>query len=331
MQIETWERLRRTLPEEADDGRGQHSQKEEIQNISKKGLQMLEAPIAYKMLSSGVARTVESCAELLICCCGRTEHEVDHKAIFSLAQGELLLLKKGTAHRVLFVAEGGLLVCIRLKEELLTAFLQTRLLGNLPDFLETCIGRSMEPVHSVLHYRVENDITVQNILENLLLELSEPEKGGAYRQRLLFELLFAYLSRVEAAEGKGTQGKYGDELLSNVMEYIDSNYRTANLTELAGRTNQTVYGLSKLIKCGTGRSFKALLQEKRLLWRLICFWKQSFRCVILSWRSAMTTPAIFIGFFKKDSPSRPGNIENHEDFPRFQQIKTQFYAIQAID
>jgi YesN/AraC family two-component response regulator len=49
-----------------------------------------------------------------------------------------------------------------------------------------------------------------------------------------------------------------------VLRYIEENYRTATLTEIAAQLNQSVYQLSRLIKEQAGHTFKDLLQTKRL-------------------------------------------------------------------
>ncbi|WP_395028574.1 helix-turn-helix domain-containing protein, partial [Robinsoniella sp.] len=48
------------------------------------------------------------------------------------------------------------------------------------------------------------------------------------------------------------------------LKYIEENYKTATLSEIAGEMNQSVSNMSKQIKHATGRTFKELLQEKRL-------------------------------------------------------------------
>jgi len=50
----------------------------------------------------------------------------------------------------------------------------------------------------------------------------------------------------------------------SILRYIEENYRTASLTEIADELSQSVYQLSRLIKEQTGQTFKELLQTKRL-------------------------------------------------------------------
>lgn len=49
-----------------------------------------------------------------------------------------------------------------------------------------------------------------------------------------------------------------------VLRYIEENYRTGSLTEIAGELHYDLCWLSREIKRQTGKAYKELLQEKRL-------------------------------------------------------------------
>ena len=66
--------------------------------------------------------------------------------------------------------------------------------------------------------------------------------------------------------------KYTDRLVSDrseeaalvkILRYIEENYRSASLTEIADSLHYDLYWLSREIKHRTGKTFKELLQEKR--------------------------------------------------------------------
>lgn len=52
--------------------------------------------------------------------------------------------------------------------------------------------------------------------------------------------------------------------LVRVLRYIEENYQTGTLTEIADMLHYDLYWLSREIKRSTGKTFKELLQEKRL-------------------------------------------------------------------
>ena len=225
----------------------------------------------------------DGCAALMIACAGQTEHQIKNSGKIRLKEGELLLLSKGAMDQIFFLEENSALVSIKLGTELLLeAFCPEQSEGELSLFLEDCFRQTKEEP-GFLYYSVSDEPDIQNILKNVLRELLEDEKRIDILQ-LLFRLLFLYLSGQKSIFlGKQTE-KYGDALLLAAQKYIEQNYRTANLTELAERTNQTVYGLSKLIKQETGCPFKELLQNKRLTVaaRLLCDSHLSIRDIILA-------------------------------------------------
>ena len=49
-----------------------------------------------------------------------------------------------------------------------------------------------------------------------------------------------------------------------ILRYIEENYRSASLTEIADSLHYDLYWLSREIKHRTGKTFMELLQEKRL-------------------------------------------------------------------
>ena len=49
-----------------------------------------------------------------------------------------------------------------------------------------------------------------------------------------------------------------------LLRYIDSEYQSASLSDFSRKVKEEEYVLSRMIKKNTGRTFKDLLQEKRL-------------------------------------------------------------------
>ena len=72
----------------------------------------------------------------------------------------------------------------------------------------------------------------------------------------------AYI-RQQLRSGKGNAPYYEQQLVQTALDEIEQHYRQANLSALADRNNQTLYGYSKLIKQYTGRTFKQLLKDRR--------------------------------------------------------------------
>ena len=113
---------------------------------------------------------------------------------------------------------------------------------------------------SCLHFQVSEEPTVQNLVENLVWSLVHPQPNGrrinqATMGLLLLQLL-NFTEELHAASGNGA-------VLAALRE-IEENYRTADLTRLAGELHVSLPYLSAAVRRATGRTFKELLLEKRL-------------------------------------------------------------------
>ena len=61
-----------------------------------------------------------------------------------------------------------------------------------------------------------------------------------------------------------SQNSYEQELVLDVLRYIDTKYKSASLKEFASEKNMGIYTTSRILKQATGKNFKELLQAKRL-------------------------------------------------------------------
>ena len=116
---------------------------------------------------------------------------------------------------------------------------------------------------SYLHFQVSDVLPVQNLMENMVWTLmnNQPNKRSINQitMGLLFLQLMHYTDKISQNEDT-----YEQELVLNVLRYIDENYRDGELTELAGILGYDIYWLSRAVKKLTGRTYKELLQIKRL-------------------------------------------------------------------
>ena len=100
----------------------------------------------------------------------------------------------------------------------------------------------------------------QNLMENLFWTLLKaPNRRSIYQTTmgLLFMLLLNYTDRLVS---RSTE----EAAIVKVLRYIEENYPTGSLTEIAEALHYDLCWLSREIKRRTGKNFKELLQEKRL-------------------------------------------------------------------
>ena len=201
--------------------------------------------------------------EVIYMCRGETSHLIDGRSIV-LKEGELLFLNQNAQQEILPAGENDVAVnFIILPEFFDVAF---KMLGEgenlLRDFLVGCLCESGR-YDNYLHFHVADVLPVQNLVENMIWTIlnDQPEKQTINQTTmgLLFMQLTYCTERLETAGQSFEQN-----LVLQVLRYIDGNYRDGQLNTLADMLGFDVYWLSRMIKKLTGRNYKDLLQIKRL-------------------------------------------------------------------
>ncbi|MBQ3402766.1 MAG: helix-turn-helix domain-containing protein [Synergistaceae bacterium] len=198
--------------------------------------------------------------EFVYMCKGSTRHIVNGTPI-TLRQGELLMLSQHARQEIEAAGKNDIAVNFIVKPDFFHGVLS--FLGNeetpLRHFILSCI--TGERGSGYLYFKVADVLPVQNLVENLLwILITQPSnKRGIYQ--LTMGLLF-----VELLECTDTlEFSYESEnVIMKVLRYIEDNYRTGSLNEIAGLLHYGHTTLSRLIRKKTGKNFTELLQEKRL-------------------------------------------------------------------
>ncbi len=199
--------------------------------------------------------------EMVYMCKGKTTHIINGNKI-ELCKGELLFLGQ-TAKQEILPAEKN---DIAVNFIILPAFFDKSLemLGEeespLRKFITDCLGKTTDS-EGFLHFKVSDILPVQNLIENLLWTLitKTPNKRNIYQTTmgLLFMQLLNFTDRLSYT-------KKEQDIILQVLRYIEDNYKCGTLTELAGVLHYDLFWLSKEIKEKTGFTYTELLQKKRL-------------------------------------------------------------------
>ena len=198
--------------------------------------------------------------EFVYMCRGSTTHIVNGTCI-TLKQGELLMMSQHAKQEIEPAGKNDIAVNFIVRPDFFHGVLS--FLGNeetpLRRFILSCI--TGERGAGYLYFKVADVLPVQNLVENLLwlLITNPPNKRGIYQ--LTMGLLF-----VELLECTDTlEFSYESEsVIMKVLRYIEDNYRSGTLNEIAGLLHYNHTTLSRLIRKKTGQSFTGLMQEKRL-------------------------------------------------------------------
>lgn len=201
--------------------------------------------------------------EVIYMCQGQTTHIVDGNQV-ALREGELLFLNQNAVQEILPAGREDIAVnFIILPEFFDTTF---RMMGEdeniLRDFLIDCL-RQDNSYGRYLHFRVSDVLPVQNLAENMVWTLLNSQPSKRSINQFTMGLLLLQLTHCTHRLGTGAQN-FDQQLIFQVLRYIDENYREARLQELADLMGYDIPWLSRAIKRLLGRTYKELLQVKRL-------------------------------------------------------------------
>lgn len=201
--------------------------------------------------------------EVIYMCQGETTHRIDGVQVV-LKTGELLFLNQHAAQEILPAGEGDIGVnFIILPEFFDTAFEMMGAEENfLRDFLVGCLCKD-ERYASYLHFQVSDVLPVQNLVENMVWTLLNDQPDKRSMNQVTMGLLFLHLVHCTDKISHSFQS-YDQKVILQVLKFIDETYKDGELTDLAALMGVSVYWLSRSVKRLTGRTYKELLQIKRL-------------------------------------------------------------------
>lgn len=202
--------------------------------------------------------------EIIYMCSGETVHIInDHDKVI-LKKGEILFLNQNCYHEIMPAQEGDIAVnFIVLPQFFDEAFKMMDDENILRDFIIGSLTQNSENA-SFLLFQVADVLPVQNLVENMVWSLLNHQPNRRQMNQVTMGLLLLQLVNLSDRITYGRGNQYERQDVLRVLRYIESNYRTASLQELADTMNQSLYQLSRFVKKNTGHTFKELLLMKRL-------------------------------------------------------------------
>ena len=198
--------------------------------------------------------------EVVYGCAGEVRHIVNGKSI-TIKAGELLFLGQTATHEVCRAEEGDIAVNFIVLPE----FFQDTLSAISSDatplrrFLIDCLfGQNIGPGY--LHFRVSDDLPVQNLAENLLYTLLYETQNKRKVSQMTMTLLFLRLTE----HTDKLDWDASEERILRLLRYIEDSYAEASLSEAAKFLQSDIYSLSREIHRYTGKTYTQLIQERRL-------------------------------------------------------------------
>ena len=198
--------------------------------------------------------------EMVYMCRGSTRHRINGTEL-TLQQGELLLLGQNARQEIYPAGREDIAVNFIVRPEFFSGTLD--FLGNEETPLREFLVKALcgENPAGYLHFQVADVKTVQNLMENLLWTLiSETQNRRSIHQLtmgLLFVQLLNHTDRLSASTPE-------QEMTVKVLRYIEENYVSGSLTEIAGQLHYDTAWLCREIHRRTGKTYTQLVQQKRL-------------------------------------------------------------------
>ena len=190
-----------------------------------------------------------------------THHLLDRTV--KLEVGDILLMNKHISHSIDETAEEDIGINVIMSDEFLGAVAPDLVDTVFSSFVKENSSKCGEP--AFLHFKTSESAQIGNLLENLMLELTDEHFDHAVITETV-SLLLRYLSlgREVLLKGGADALDKDTKRRAQITSYVQSSYRTATLTELANRMYLTPQYLSSLIHRLYGTTFKNLLVEERL-------------------------------------------------------------------
>ena len=202
--------------------------------------------------------------EVIYMCQGTTTHILNGSKVI-LEAGDLLFLNQNAEQEILPAGEQDIAVnFIVLPEFFDTAFsmMDMEEENALKEFLVGALCGKNDQT-SYLYFHVAEILPIQNLVENMVWTIfyDQPNKRRCNQitMGLLLLQLLNHMDRMET----GTAA-FDRELTGIVFNYIEEHYKNGSLSELAEIMGYDVYWLSREIKKRTGKTYKELLQSRRM-------------------------------------------------------------------
>ncbi len=208
-------------------------------------------------------RHTHNYVEFIYMCSGSTRHIIDGQEI-TLGEGDLLFLNQHATQEIFPAGEGDIAVNFMILPEFFDVVLPMMGAqpGALHEFIIGCLTKK-DMSSNYLYFNVSDVLPIQNLMENLIWNMLSADKNSRTINQATVGLLFLNLTN-HTEFIHVPSNSYEQELTLKVLSYIDTSYKEASLKSFATAEKADVYTISRILKKETGKTFKELLQEKRM-------------------------------------------------------------------
>lgn len=236
---------------------------------------------------------------------GTCRHQIGDGTV-TMQEGDLCLLSPHTIHSV-YAGADDIVLRILFGARMIESFLSSAPHGSdtLTDFLRNSVF--LENCASYLLYHTKGDTEIRSQILDMYIEEIQ---ANTYTDRIITHMLmilFIRLIRKYEPISRDALHAFAGGDASRILRYVQENYTTASLDELAGLLNYSVPYCSKYVRINTGLSFSALLRRVRLQKATDYLQNTDLSVDRISERIGYANPENFMRMFKKEygiSPSQ---------------------------
>lgn len=183
----------------------------------------------------------------------------------TLQEGDLCILDTNVSHTILDTDEGDIIVnFIMLKSFFDSSFL-SRLAGTgiVSEFLVNAVSRTRNHNRYIL-FHTGGEARVRDTVENLMCEYFDPGLCSKEIFESYLVILFSELLRTFRDHQAEDHDSPSNNQLIEILKYLEEHYRDCTLAATAERFNFHPNYLSAYLRRSTGRTFKELVQTRRM-------------------------------------------------------------------
>lgn len=221
--------------------------------------------ISQQPYDSDIPLHMHNYIEMMFVYRGRCAVTIKGKKIV-LNKGELILINKETPHSVAATTRQDIVINMILKQDYLSPSFLSRFSQKsiISQFMIESLVSNRKQNHYLV-FRPGEHTNVIEIMENIMSEFFDRDfcSGEIIDSYLivLFSTLIRYKNNLTSQE---PLNQNDNTSLLDFLRYIEENYKNCSLVKMGQTFGFNPNYLSTLLKKGTGKSFKELLQIQRL-------------------------------------------------------------------
>ncbi|WP_336783174.1 AraC family transcriptional regulator [Paenibacillus illinoisensis] len=185
-----------------------------------------------------------------------------------LQEGNLMIIDKFTPHMISQISDEDVIINITMKKDFLSPSFLSRLTKQniISQFMMDSVLSNRKHNHFLV-FKPEKFSQTTEILENMMCEFFEKDYYSDEIIDSYLVILFSILVRSKSQQQKSRvySGTKEQVTIVDFLHYIEGNYKeNCTLVDMGQHFGFHPNYLSSLLKKGTGKSFKELLQIQRL-------------------------------------------------------------------